>query len=146
MRGSGLRCPGTPSALTRFPSHAIPVAFALSPSNHSRAGYRVGVTSRTFLKEIKAAIKAYDLHVVALGKSNEEFKASLSSLVTKAIQAYDNRGEGMRHGIALDREVTVILSQADGKRPMCGIYFNLHSPYQRKKLPKTVKPIEGGTT
>ncbi len=101
------------------------------------------MTARTFAKEIKAAIKAYDHHVIALAKSNEEFKKSLDSLVGKAIQAFESRGEGMRHGIALDKEVTVILSQADGDRPLCGIYFNLHSPYQRKGLPKTVKPISG---
>lgn len=99
------------------------------------------MTSRTFAKEIKAALKAYDHHVVALAKSNDEFKASMGSLVTKAIQAYENRGEGMRHGIALDKEVTVILSQADGKRPLCGIYFNLHSPYHRKTPPKTIDPV-----
>jgi hypothetical protein len=37
--------------------------------------------------------------------------------------------------------VTVILSQCDEPLPMCGIYFNLHSPYQKKSLPKTVKPL-----
>lgn len=94
-----------------------------------------------FAKEIKAALKAYDHHVVALGKSTDEFKISLDSLVAKAIQAYENRGEGMRHGIALDKQVTVILSQSDDKRPLCGIYFNLHSPYQRQSLPKTLKSI-----
>jgi hypothetical protein len=103
------------------------------------------VTTRTFAKEIKVALKAYDLHVVALGKSIEDFKTSLDSLVAKAIQAYENRGEGMRHGIALDKEVTVILSQGDSARPLCGIYFNLHSPYRRKSLPKTVKPMSEET-
>jgi hypothetical protein len=34
------------------------------------------------------------------------------------------------------------LSQGDGPRPLCGIYFNLHSPYQRQALPKTVKPMK----
>jgi hypothetical protein len=97
------------------------------------------VTPRTFAKEIRAAAKAYDHHVVALGKSTEEFLNSLESLMAKAIQAYLGRGEGMRHGIALDKEVTVILSQSDGPRPLCGIYFNLHSPYRRKSLPKTVQ-------
>lgn len=53
----------------------------------------------------------------------------------------ESRGEGLRHGIALDKEVTVILSQSDEPRPMCGIYFNLHTPYQRNALPKTVKPL-----
>ena len=107
------------------------------------------MTARTFAKEIKTALKAYDHHVVALGKSTEEFKAALDSLVAKAIDAYQRRGEGMRHGIALDKEITVILSQSDEERPLCGIYFNLHSPYQRRALPKTVKPMgepEAGTS
>ena len=47
----------------------------------------------------------------------------------------------MRHGIALDKEVTIILSQSDDERPLCGIYFNLHSPYRRDSLPKTVQPL-----
>jgi hypothetical protein len=34
----------------------------------------------------------------------------------------------LRHGIALDKQVTIILSQTDNDRPLCGIYFNLHSP------------------
>ena len=108
--------------------------------------YRGGVTVRTFAKEMKAALKAYDHHVVALGKSNDELRASLDSLMAKAIQAYETRGEGMRHGIALDREVTVILSQTNGERPLCGIYFNLHSPYHRKSLTKTAKPAVGRKT
>jgi hypothetical protein len=33
------------------------------------------------------------------------------------------------------------LSQSDDARPLCGIYFNLHSPYQKNALPKTVKQI-----
>jgi hypothetical protein len=50
----------------------------------------------------------------------------------------------MRHGIALDREVTVILSQSDDERPLCGIYFNLHSPYRTKDAlqSKYVKPLD----
>lgn len=99
------------------------------------------MTARTFSKEIKAAAKAYDHHVVALGKSIEEFQTSLESLMAKAIKAYENRAPEMRHGIALDKEITVILSQGDTDRPLCGIYFNLHSPYRRQSLPKTVKPI-----
>jgi hypothetical protein len=57
----------------------------------------------------------------------------------KAIKAYENRGPDLRHGIALDNQVTIILSQGDSERPLCGIYFNLHSPYQKDALPKTVK-------
>ena len=97
------------------------------------------MTIDLFKREIAAANKAYDHHVVCLGKTPEEFEASLISLFAKAIQAYENRGAGLRHGIALDKHVTVILSQGDEARPLCGIYFNLHSPYQKPTLPKTVK-------
>jgi hypothetical protein len=94
-----------------------------------------------FKREIAASVKAYDKFVVCLDKPPPDFAASLDSLVAKAIMAYESRGEGLRHGIALDRQVTVILSQSDDARPLCGIYFNLHSPYQRNALPKTVKPL-----
>jgi len=81
------------------------------------------------------------MFIVCLEKSPEEFEAALAALMRKAINAYENRGVGMRHGIALDKQVTIILSQNDGPRPLCGIYFNLHSPYQKSVLPKTVKVI-----
>jgi len=86
-------------------------------------------------------MKAYDKYIVCLEKSPEEFQAALISLVQKAIAAYEKRGPNLRHGIALDKQVTVILSQSDEARPLCGIYFNLHSPYQRNALPRTVKAI-----
>jgi hypothetical protein len=35
--------------------------------------------------------------------------------------------------------VTIILSQTENERPLCGIYFNLHSPYQKKSSTKAVK-------
>ena len=38
----------------------------------------------------------------------------------------------MRHDIALDKEVTIMLSQGEGDPPLCGIYFNLHTPYSRE--------------
>jgi hypothetical protein len=94
-----------------------------------------------FKKEITAAVKNYDKFIVCLEKSPEEFEASMKSLMEKAIKAYQNRAEGMRHGLALDKQVTIILSQSDTARPLCGIYFNLHSPYQKNALPTTVKPI-----
>ena len=89
-----------------------------------------------------AAIKAFDKFIVCLEKSPKEFEEVLRSLIKKAIRAYETRGEGMRHGIALDGQVTVILSQSDSARPLCGIYFNLHTPYQKQPLPKTVKPLK----
>ena len=94
-----------------------------------------------FKREIAAAVKAYEKYVVCLDKTPEDFEATLNSLMQKAIKAYENRGEGFRHGIALDKRVTVILSQGDDPFPMCGIYFNLHSPYRKEVLPKTVKTI-----
>lgn len=97
------------------------------------------MTVDSFKREVAEAVKQYDRHVVCLEKTPDEFAADLQSLLDKAIRAYENRGEGMRHGIALDRYVTVILSQSDTDRPLCGIYFNLHTPYQRENLPKTVK-------
>src|ERR1019366_9021309 len=97
------------------------------------------MTIDSFKREIAAAVKAYDKFVVCLEKTPEDFEVSLASLMTKAIKAYENRGAGLRHGIALDKQVTIILSQGDGERPLCGIYFNLHSPYQKHALPKTVK-------
>jgi hypothetical protein len=99
------------------------------------------MTIESFKREIAAAVKAYDQYVICIDKTPDEFETSLASLMAKAIKAYENRGEGLRHGIALDKQVTIILSQGDEARPMCGIYFNLHSPYQKNALPKTVKPF-----
>src|SRR5207244_6640768 len=103
-------------------------------------------TVDTFKEEMAQAMKAYDLYVINIDKIPEEFEASLLSLMTKAIKAYETRGPQLRHGIALDKHVTVILSQSDSPRPLCGIYFNLHSPYQRQSLPKTVKPLVESVT
>ena len=70
---------------------------------------------------------------------------ALLELVIEAHHAHVARKLGAHQrdrarGIALDRQVTVILSQTEGERPLCGIYFNLSSPYHRQrtsKLPKT---------
>lgn len=94
------------------------------------------MTVDLFQREINAALRAYDRHVVCLEKTPDEFLLSLNSLVTKAIKAFEERGPHLRHGIALDRQITVILSQTDGPKPLCGIYFNLSSPYQKPAAPK----------
>jgi hypothetical protein len=99
------------------------------------------VTVETFRQELKEALRAYDKYVICIDKTPEEFEASLISLVNKAIKAYESRGPHLRHGIALDRQVTVILSQNETPRPLCGIYFNLHSPYQRTAPAKAAKPV-----
>jgi hypothetical protein len=112
------------------------------PSLFSISFYAVGVTVETFKPEIAEAMKAYEKHIVCLDKAPDDFQASLISLLNKAIKAYESRGPQLRHGIALDRQVTVILSQNDSPRPLCGIYFNLHSPYQKQSLHKEGKPVE----
>jgi hypothetical protein len=99
------------------------------------------VTVETFRQELAEAMRMYDRYVICIDKPPDEFEASLVSLLTKAIKAYESRGPQLRHGIALDKYVTIILSQSDSPRPLCGIYFNLHSPYQKQSLPKTVKAL-----
>ena len=103
--------------------------------------YPTPVTVETFKEEMAQAIKAYEQYVICIDKTPEEFQASLVSLIIKAIKAFESRGPQLRHGIALDRYMTVILSQSEGPRPLCGIYFNLHSPYQKQSLPRTVQPL-----
>jgi len=97
------------------------------------------VTIETFSQEVGEALKAYEKYIVCLDKTPEECEASLKSLMEKAIKAYENRGPQLRHGIALDRQVTIILSQTENEHPLCGIYFNLHSPYHKKGALKTAK-------
>jgi hypothetical protein len=93
----------------------------------------------TFKPEIAAALRAYDRHIVCLEKCQDECAATLRSLVEKAISAYEKRAAGLRHGIALDRHITVIISQTEGDRPLCGIYFNLCSPYQKAPVRRTAR-------
>jgi hypothetical protein len=97
------------------------------------------LTVETFQAEIAEALKAYDKHIVCIDKIPEECKDALVSLMDKAIRAYVSRGPHLRHGIALDKQVTIILSQTENERPLCGIYFNLHSPYKKKAVIKAKK-------
>jgi hypothetical protein len=101
------------------------------------------VTAETFKDEMADALKAFDKFIVCLEKTPEECAASLSSLMEKAIKAYNERGPNLRHGIALDKQVTIILSQTDGDRPLCGIYFNLYSPYHKRHTTQKEK-AKGG--
>jgi hypothetical protein len=99
------------------------------------------VTVETFKPELAEALKAFEKYIVCLDKTPEECENSLVSLMEKAIKAYLNRGPNLRHGIALDKQVTIILSQTETDRPLCGIYFNLSSPYHKKPA-KTVGKLE----
>ena len=99
------------------------------------------MTVDTFKRELADAVKNYERYVICLHKTPDEFEVVLQSLIQKAIKAYETRAAGLRHGIALDKEVTIILSQSDTERPLCGIYFNLHSPYKKEALPKTVSQL-----
>lgn len=90
------------------------------------------LTAETFKRELAEALRNYDKYIICIDKTPEDCEASLKSLLEKAIKAYVNRAPGLRHGIALDKQVTIILSQTEEERPLCGIYFNLSSPYQKK--------------
>jgi hypothetical protein len=89
-----------------------------------------------FQPEIVAAVRHYEKYIVCIEKTPEDFLQSLQSLMAKAITAFETRAHGLRHGIALDRHVTIMLSENDGRRPLCGIYFNLHSPYRKAATEK----------
>lgn len=99
------------------------------------------MTAAAFQQEITEALKAYRSFVVCIDRTPEEFEAALVSLMTKAIRAFESRGPQLRHGIALDKHITVILSQSEGPSPLCAIYFNLYSPYQKQSLPWMVKVV-----
>jgi len=94
------------------------------------------LTVEMFQPELLEALTHYEKHIVCIDKTPDECQASMTRLMEKAIKAYLNRGAHLRHGIALDRQLTIILSQTDGERPLCGVYFNLHSPYQKKPANK----------
>ena len=97
------------------------------------------LTVDMFEQEIAEAMRMYDKYIVCLDKTPDDCDGSLRSLMDKAIKAYVGRGPNLRHGIALDKQVTIILSQTEQDRPLCGIYFNLHSPYQKKMPARKVK-------
>ena len=105
----------------------------------------MGLSVDLFKLEMADALRNYDRHIVCIDKTPDECVAVLGSLMDKAIKAYENRGPGLRHGIALDKQLTIILSQTNGERPMCGIYFNLTSPYQKKPAAKPAKVTEPGS-
>ena len=97
----------------------------------------MALTIEEFQPEISHALRAYEKFIVCVRKTPDEFLASMQSLMGKAIHAYENRAPALRHGIALDQHVTIILSQTAGPRPLCGIYFNLHSPYRKTDSSKS---------
>jgi hypothetical protein len=126
--------------LTALPKPSFPEGneiFFLLPFGHL---YFSAVTVETFQAELAEAMRTFQKYVVCLDKTPDECAAALGSLMEKAIKAYQNRGPNLRHGIALDKQITIILSQTDGERPLCGIYFNLSSPYQKKAGQKTGSP------
>lgn len=102
------------------------------------------LTAEQFEPELRAALRSYERHIVCLEQLPDEAEESLRSLLAKAIRAYENREPGFRHGIALNRQITVILSQTESERPLCGIYFNLHSPYSKKSRAKTDAKADAG--
>ena len=101
------------------------------------------MTAEQFKPEIAEALKSYEKYILCIDKTPEQCEAALASLMEKAVRAYENRSAGLRHGIALDKQVTVILSQTESERPLCAIYFNLSSPYHKNPATKKAK-VAGG--
>jgi hypothetical protein len=119
--------------------HAVTRAATFNFEVSAAHSYFGTVTVEMFRSELREALKAYEKFIVCLDNVPEDCERSLESLMEKAIKAYENRGPHLRHGIALNKHVTIILSQTENERPLCGIYFNLHSPYQKKSSAKAVK-------
>src|SRR3954468_12680412 len=90
------------------------------------------LTVETFRQEISEAVKGFEKYILCLDKTPEECEEALDRLMDKAIKAYTSRGANLRHGIALDKQITIILSQTETAKPLCGIYFNLSSPYHKR--------------
>lgn len=97
------------------------------------------LTVENFRQEISEAVKSFEKFVVCLDKTPEECNEALERLMDKAIKAYSSRGANLRHGIALDKQITIILSQTENPKPLCGIYFNLSTPYRKKPAAKVAK-------
>ena len=100
------------------------------------------MTAEQFQPEIAEALKSFEKYILCIDKTPEQCEASLASLMEKAVRMYEDRGPGLRHGLALDKQVTIILSQTEGERPLCAIYFNLSSPYHKKSGVKKTKVAE----
>lgn len=88
-----------------------------------------------FQAQMEAAVKQYDRCIVSLGLAPRDFAASLVGMVERAINQFVQRAPGMRHGITVSQQVTVIISDYQGQ-VACNIYFNLHSDYWALTPPK----------
>jgi len=89
-----------------------------------------------FAKQACEAFTNYNKYVICLNKTNEQFTKSLISLLTKAIKAYNERGD-KKNGIALDKFMTVTLTENEKEElPTINIYFNLYSDYAKKQNKK----------
>jgi len=76
------------------------------------------LTAETFEDEICGGVASFDKFIVCIDKTPEECRASLVSL-RKSHQDLRERGPILRHGIALDCQLTIILSQTEHERPLC---------------------------
>ena len=98
------------------------------------------VTIETFKKEIATAVKAFDKYIVSLEKSPEELRLP-RSVMAEGARRLRELCPGMRHGLALDKQVTIILSQRH-RAPAEWHLFQFNCPYQKNALPGTVKAVE----
>ena len=83
------------------------------------------ISPEDFTQEIAEALLNYDKY-----------------LIQKAVKAYEDRGD-KKNGIALDKFVTVTITENGDEKPIINIYFNLYSSYvsamHGKKLLTTKK-------
>lgn len=98
---------------------------------------------RQFLPEHDIAWHSFERHIVCLELTPPDYHKLIEQLLLKAIDQYEKLPPDRRHAVALDNSITVILTKtADPDKPLCGIYFNLHSPYsiqtrnRKKREPK----------
>ena len=100
------------------------------------------ISPEDFTQEIAEALLNYDKYLICLNKTLDEYAATLQSLIQKAVKAYEDRGD-KKNGIALDKFVTVTITENGDEKPIINIYFNLYSSYvsamHGKKLLTTKK-------
>lgn len=99
------------------------------------------ISPEDFTQEMAEALLNYDKYLICLNKTLDEYAATLQSLTQKVIKAYEDRGD-KKSGIALDKFVTVTLTENGDEKPIINIYFNLYSFYastMQNKKPLTTK-------
>ena len=96
------------------------------------------LTNETFRREIDAAMLSYDRHVVCIFKTPDDCLEAIERLMLKAIKAYENRADGMRHGRSGRRRRGSGLHRCSGeflaaKDELVGLFGAARAPHARVK-------------